>query len=266
MEIVDAQVHANQRGLDQSLAIMDALGVTAAIIDVWPPERITLPNGVNRYKYTFAEEAVSRFPDRFAYVVRFDPYDREVEEQIAQVRQASGRLCIRIASGLDLKAFPAGAHEHILSAAAKYDVPVMIYAGNEHATLTRYVETFDRVQFIVDHVGMAVGLGGVPDQMEATIDRLIAYSKYPNVAVKWGHAPRLSHQEFPYRDLLAQLGRVIDAFEARRLMWASDYTVTVDHHTYGESLFCLRCCDLLSETDKEWILGRSAREVLRWPK
>ena len=37
MEIVDAQVHANQRGLDHSVVIMDALGVTAAIIDVWPP-------------------------------------------------------------------------------------------------------------------------------------------------------------------------------------------------------------------------------------
>jgi L-fuconolactonase len=266
MEIVDAQVHANHRGLDQSIAIMDAIGVAAAVIDVWPPERTKMPNGVNRYKYTFAEEAVKRFPGRFAYVVRFDPNDVEVEDQIAQVRQAAGRLCIRIASGLDLKALPSGAHEHILSSAAKYDVPVMIYAGNEHAAVTRYVEKFDRVQFIIDHVGMAVGLGGVPDPIETTIDRLIAYAKYPNVAVKWGHAPRLSREPFPYRDLIAQLRRVIDAFGVSRIMWASDYTVTVDHHNYGESLFCLRGSQQLSEGDKEWILGRSARKVLRWPK
>jgi predicted TIM-barrel fold metal-dependent hydrolase len=258
MEIVDAQVHANQRGLDQSVAIMDAIGVAAAIIDVWPPERVKMPNGVNRYKYAFGEEAVRRFPGRFAYVVRFDPGDLEVEDQIAQIRQVPGRLGLRIASGLDLKALPSGAHEHILSSAAKYDVPVMIYAGNEHASVTRYVEKFDRVQFIIDHVGMAVGLGGQPDPMETTIDRLIA--------VKWGHAPRLSRERFPYRDLSDQLRRVIDAFGVSRLMWASDYTVTVGHHTYGESLFCLRCCDQLSEGDKEWILGRSAREMLRWPK
>jgi L-fuconolactonase len=266
MEIVDAQVHANQRGLDHSVVIMDALGVSAAIIDVWPPERTKLPNGVNRYTYKFAEEAVSRFPGRFAYVVRFDPNDQEVEDPIAHLRQAPNRLCIRIASGLDIKALPSGAHEHILSAAAKYDVPVMIYAGSEHAAVTRYVEKFDRVQFIIDHVGMAVGLGGQPDPLEATIDRLIGYAKYPNVAVKWGHAPRLSRERFPYRDLIAQLGRVIDAFGVNRLMWASDYTVTVDNHTYGESLFCIRCSDQLSEGDKEWLLGRSAREVLRWPK
>jgi L-fuconolactonase len=265
MEIVDAQVHANHRGLEPSVAIMDALGVAAAIIDVWPPERTKLPNGVNRYTYKFAEEAVSRFPNRFAYVIRFDPNDQDVEEQVAAVRQAPNRLCIRIASGLDIKALPSGAHEHILSAAAKYDVPVMIYAGSEHAAVRKYVEKFDRVQFIIDHVGMAVGLGGQPDPLETTIDRLIGYAKYPHVAVKWGHAPRLSRDPFPYRDLIAQLQRVIGAFGAQRLMWASDYTVTVDNHNYGESLFCIRCSDQLSENDKQWLLGRSAREILRWP-
>jgi L-fuconolactonase len=49
-------------------------------------------------------------------------------------------------------------------------------------------------------------------------------------------------------------------------MWASDFTVTTDHHTYAESLFCIRCADNLSESDKEWILGRAAREMLAWPK
>jgi L-fuconolactonase len=266
MEIVDAQVHANHRGLDQSVLIMDALGVNAAIIDVWPPERTKLPNGVNRYTYKFAEEAVSRFPHRFAYVVRFDPNDREVEEPIAHLREKPNLLCIRIASGLDIKALPTGAHEHILTAAAKYDVPVMIFAGSEHAAMTRYVEKYDRVQFIIDHVGMAIRFEGQSDLLETTIERLIEYAKYPNVAVKWGHAPRLSRLPFPYPDLITQLGRVIEAFGVKRLMWASDYTVTVDSHTYGESLFCIRCSNQLSDSDKEWLLGRSAREVLRWPK
>jgi hypothetical protein len=47
--------------------------------------------------------------------------------------------------------------------------------------------------------------------METTIDRLIACAKYANVAVKWGHAPRLS--------LIDQLRRVIDALGVSRLMW-----------------------------------------------
>jgi L-fuconolactonase len=159
-----------------------------------------------------------------------------------------------------------GGHERILAAAGKHGVPVMNHPGGEYAALTNYVRKFDSVQFIIDHVGMGVERAALPDQLEATIDQLVACSKYPNVAVKWGHAPRLSREPFPYRDLIAQLGRVVDAFGVKRLMWASDYTVTGDHHTCAESLFCLRCADQLSESDEEWILGKTAREVLAWPR
>jgi len=266
MEVIDSQVHANQRGIDQSIAIMDAVGVDAAVIDIWPPVRAKLPNGVNRFEYAFGEEAVARFPARFSYIARFDPNDPEVDDLMAQVGKAPGRICTRIASGHDFKVMREGGHERILHAAGKHGVPVMIYPGGEHAAVTAYVRKFDTVQFIIDHCGMGVERATLPNHLESTIDQLLAYAKYPNVAVKWGHAPRLSRERFPYRDLINQLARVIDAFGVNRLMWASDYTVTVDHHTYAESLFCLRCADQLSETDKEWILGKTAREVLRWPK
>jgi len=266
MEVIDSQVHANQRGIDQSIAIMDAVGVNAAVIDIWPPVRRKLSDGINRFEYGFAEEAVTRFPARFAYIARFDPNDPAVDELMAEVRKAPGQLCIRIASGFDLKAMREGGHQRILDAAGKHGVPVMIYPGGEHAAATAYVRKFDAVQFIIDHCGMGVERATLPDQLESTINQLVAYAKYPNASVKWGHAPRLSREPFPYRDLLNQLPRVIDAFGVNRLMWASDYTVTVDHHTYAESLFCLRGANLLSESDKEWLLGKTARAILRWPK
>jgi predicted TIM-barrel fold metal-dependent hydrolase len=265
MQVIDSQVHANQRGIEQSIAIMDAVGVDAAVIDIWPPVRRKLPNGIMRFDYAFAEEAVSRFPTRFAYIARFDPQEPEIDELMGQVRTAPGRVCIRIASGFDMKVMREGGHERILSAAGKHGVPVMIYPGDYHAAATGYVRKFDNVQYIMDHCGMGVDRASLPDHLESTIDQLISYAKYPHVAVKWGHAPRLSRQPFPYRDLTAQLLRVIDAFGPNRLMWASDYTVTVDHHTCAESLFCLRCADQLSESDKEWLLGKTAREILRWP-
>lgn len=160
MEIIDSQIHANHRGLEPSIAIMDAVGVDAAIIDVWPPERYKLPSGVNRYKYTFAEEAVVRSPNRFAYLVRFDPSDQKVDDQIAQIRRTPGCLCLLIASSLDWNVLRAraGGHERILAAAAKHDVPVMIQAGDAQPTLNRYITQFDRVQFILDHCNMPMDL------------------------------------------------------------------------------------------------------------
>jgi len=266
MEIVDAQVHANHRGIDQSIAIMDAVGVSAAVIDIWPPVRHQLPSGITRFEYPFGEEAVARFPGRFAYIARFDPNDPEIGGLMAQVRKAPGRICVRLASGFDLKVLHQGGHERILAAAGKHSVPVMIYPGGDFPALANYVRKFDSVQFIIDHVGMGVDRASLPNQLETTIEQLLTFAQYPNVAVKWGHAPRLSREAFPFRDVIVQLGRVIDAFGVKRLMWASDYTVTVDHHTCAESLFCIRCSEHLSEGDKEWILGKAAREVLAWPR
>jgi L-fuconolactonase len=266
MEIVDAQIHATHRGLEQAVAIMDALGVNAAVLDDWPPTRQKLESGINRYSYPFAEEAVKRFPERFAYVVRFDPNDPEIDDLMGQVRKTRNCLCARIASGLDFKVMRDAGHGRVLAAASKHGVPVMIYPGDQHETLTSYVRSYDKIQFIIDHVGMGVDRASLPGQLESTIEQLLTYAKYPNVAVKWGHAPRLSRMPFPYPDLLTQLRRVIDAFGVKRLMWASDFTVTTDNHTYGESLFCIRCSDLLSDNDKEWVLGRSIREILGWPR
>src|SRR5690349_372351 len=132
MEVVDSQVHANQRGIDQSIAIMDAVGVNAAVIDIWPPMRTKLPDGVTRFEYGFAEEAVARFPTRFAYVARFDPNDPELDALMAQVGKAPGRVCMRIGSGLDMKLMREGGHARVLTAAGKQGVPVMIYPGDEH--------------------------------------------------------------------------------------------------------------------------------------
>jgi L-fuconolactonase len=209
---------------------------------------------------------IRRFPGRFVYIARFDPNDPEIDDLIAQVRKVPGRLCTRIASGFDLKVMREGGHDRILAAAGKHGVPVMIYPGGQYPALTNYVRKFESVQFIIDHVGMGVERAALPDQLETTMDQLLTYSKYPNVAVKWGHALRLSREPFPYRDLIAQPRPVVDAFGVKRLMWASDYTVTVDHHTCAESLFCLGCADQLSENEKEWILGKTARQILAWPR
>jgi hypothetical protein len=211
MEIVDSQVHANHRGLDQSIAIMDAVGVAAAVIDVWPPVRRKLPNGITRFEYPFAEEAVTRFPARFAYVARFDPNDPDIDDLMAGVRKAPGCLCTRLASGFDFKVMREGGHGRILAAAGKHGVPVMIYPGGEHEALSNYVRKFDNVQFIIDHVCMGVERAALPDQLNATINQLLAYAQYPNVAVKMGTRPAALARTFP----LPRLDRATAAGDRR---------------------------------------------------
>ena len=63
---------------------------------------------------------MTRFPARFAYVVRFDPNDPEMDDLMGQLRKAPGRLCARIASGVDFKVMRDAGHGRVLAAASKH--------------------------------------------------------------------------------------------------------------------------------------------------
>ncbi|MFT4025639.1 MAG: hypothetical protein QM676_02380 [Novosphingobium sp.] len=44
-----------------------------------------------------------------------------------------------------------------------------------------------------------------------------------------------------------------------------NYAMSPEFHTWPELLDCLRTSPDLSQDEKEWILGRTARKVLKWP-
>src|SRR5450755_4986449 len=98
MQIFDAQVHLNQlvddwRGANPdsviatAIAMMDAIGVDRVLIaesrgfdaNMRPALGPELPNGAIRAEFPFSERAVAQHPDRFAYLVRIDVKDPEVE-------------------------------------------------------------------------------------------------------------------------------------------------------------------------------------------
>jgi L-fuconolactonase len=265
LEVIDAQFHL-RADVDAAIAAMEAVGVERAVVDIWPPETRVLPNGATRYEYGFVEEAMHRFPGRFAYVARVDPDDPDLDGVLADIAATPGAVCLRI---FGVERFEAGADTPTLAAADRHGVPVMVYAAGHHDAVLRYVRAFPDLAFVIDHCGMAVNEvsqpGGRSRPASDHVDALLPYAAHPNVAIKWSHAPRLSQEAFPYRDVAEQLARVIDSFGVDRVLWGSDFTVTRDHHTYAESLFAVRANDLLSDTDKEWVLGRSLQRVLEWP-
>jgi predicted TIM-barrel fold metal-dependent hydrolase len=263
--VVDAQFHLRGEP-DLAVAAMDAVGVETAVVDVWPPDTRTGSDGILVYDFTLVEAAAARYPGRFGYVGRVDPADPALDDRMAAFAASPHVRCVRITdpAGLDR-----GIHRAVLAAAGRHAMPVMLLAADRHDAALRYIREFDDVQFVIDHVGMEVSvlvaMGAERPPPSVYVDRLLAYAPFPNVAVKWGHAPRLSFEEYPFADVDEQLARAAEAFGPARIMWASDYTVVRDHHTYAESMFSLRDSDLLDAEAKTWILGRSARALLRWP-
>ena len=92
-------------------------------------------------------------------------------------------------------------------------------------------------------------------------------ARYPNVALKWCHAPGLlSEEDDPYRDVMPPLRQAPDAFGAERVMRASDHTVARDQNAKQLGAVPVLPARLRPAlTDRErWLLGGSARHILNW--
>jgi L-fuconolactonase len=303
MEIVDAQVHLNQlvpdwrtadpdRVIAESITAMDAVGVGAVLIaesrgfdaQMRPALGPVLPNGAVRGEFPFSERAVALHPDRFAYLVRIDRKDPELERLMAEVRTKPGALCIRIVPVPNIgevEAFERGEFEPLLAAAAEHAVPVFAWFPGRSHLLVPYLRKYPRLQVILDHCGVGVAsplVGELPPTLQTSLaptleerlqqlERVIDLAQYPNLALKWCHAPGyLSAEPYPHRDMQPWLRRVIDAFGAERVMWASDYTQSrvETGFSWAHTLHYLLTWNAITVTEKEWLLGRSVRHVLRW--
>ena len=303
MEIIDAQVHLNMLlpdwqnvdldvAIEAGIAAMDAVGIDKVLIaESWgfdahmrPARATVLRNGAIRMQFPFSERAMMLHPDRFVSLRRVDHRDPELERLVAEVRSQPGALCLRVVPILDtgeVDAFERGEFEPLFAAAEAQGVPIFASLPGRGQMLVRYVREFPKVQVILDHTGVGVEpprIGSVAPTLArsvvptlearvAQLDQVVELAQYPNLALKWCHAPaRLSAEPYPHRDVLPHLRRVIDAYGVERVMWASDYTQS--RHTFGrpwaEALHYLLDSDQLSETEKEWLFGRSLRQALSW--
>jgi len=273
MDIVDAQVHANMLGSTEvTLAIMDALGIDAALFDEFEgaaQDGALLPgyrlaSGAFRSVGPNAEAAALRHPDRFAFLMRVDPTDPGLECWVETLIAAPGFKALRILvfTPAEGAVFDDGGCDRLLRVAETHGLPVFVNCPGRVPQLTQYAERFPDVQLVIDHCG--VDFSATPGQ--ATIDDAVAMARYPNVAYKWAHAASfLSTAPYPFPDLEPKLRRAVDAFGPQRVMWASDYTMTRRRATWSETLFSIRHSPSLSEDDKAWVLGRTARQILNWP-
>lgn len=114
---------------------------------------------------------------------------------------------------------------------------------------------------VIDHFAR-VGISGeiVPSELDA----LCRLARFPTVHVKTSAFYALGEKTPPYRDLLPMIRRVVDAYGANRLMWASDcpYQVQGDH-TYKASIDLIRDAaeNELSQQEKDWLLRGTAQKL-----
>lgn len=279
MPIIDTQVHAasltkpwtfsEESGLQAAtealLSAMDAVGVDHAII-------------APRHDAAMSEYAAARHPGRLSRVIMLDADAADIDEQVARAKAMPGVVALRqvvsdyigTRGAEDLKA---GKFDALFAAAQRRGIAIFLLAPGHPADLADTARAYPDLTLIVDHFGLRQypPLSMDPDPWEK-LPGLLALARFPNVAVKFCGAQLLSSQPYPHADVWPILRRVINAFGADRLMWASDFTRlrmtppgTPWRGTYADALRFVSHTDQLSEHERHAILGGTAQRILGWP-
>lgn len=113
---------------------------------------------------------------------------------------------------------------------------------------------------VVDHFAR-VGVDGTIRDKD--LENLCRLARHKNTHVKVSAFYALGHKKSPYTDLGPMIRRVLDAFGPERLMWASDCPFQVgEGHNYADSINLIKSgLDFLTESDKQWLLRKTAEKV-----
>ena len=196
MKIVDAQVHVwaantperpwparhpphrEPLGKDELLATMDKAGVDGAILvpPSWEGDRNDL-----------ALEAAQAHPDRFAVMGRFGPDAAGAREQIANWKKQKGMLSMRFTFHTDILRQPLidGRFDWVWGEMEKGSIPAMVLFHHEYMLLAdQLAERYPGLRLVMDHLGLK-SAADVREQVNfASLDKVLALAKRPNVAAK----------------------------------------------------------------------------------
>jgi predicted TIM-barrel fold metal-dependent hydrolase len=149
-------------------------------------------------------------------------------------------------------------------AAEKTGIPVMFFAAGQVSTFAPIAARHPGLPLIIDHVGINAVLAK-KKAIPAAIDQVVAMAKYQNVSVKLSNLPNASLEPYPFRDLTDHLKRVFDAYGPQRCHWGTDVTNGMAKANWKQRLtHFTEELPFLSESDKDWVLGRSIMQRLKW--
>ncbi len=266
--ILDAQLHISiEQDVGFLIAAMDSLGIRSALLDeLWgfdengiPQPHVILRNGSYRPQSALALAASLQYPDRFSFMQRVNRLDPQLAELLAILASTPSCRAIRITllNDDERNRFTTGDWDNVLQLAQLHEFPVCIYTRDAGDFVSYVAKKYVGLQFVVDHCGL-------PRNFEQW-QLVLGLARFPNVWLKWSHASRSFRRfsdssESQNREFL----RAVGAFGPDRVLWASDASHEESDATWPELLAFVQDNAFLSPSDRDWVLGGSARRLFRW--
>lgn len=121
-------------------------------------------------------------------------------------------------------------------------------------------QQFPKTRVVVDHFARIGVSGSIEDDR---LDELCRLARHPNVYLKTSAFYALGKKKMPYHDLKPMIRKVLSAYGAERLMWATDcpYQVQGDHNYKASIDLILQDKEVLTQQDKQHLLRDTAQKV-----
>lgn len=246
---------------------MDWIGVSKAIL-------MQAPTYGNQNEYY--REVLDRYPDRFCGGMALVDARKDISEMCEDLDYAMVEL------GLKGVKFETPDSE-IWVDERKYDpfwkkladldgilgIDLGWEVGNPYTfqidRLENLMERFETMPVVVMHLGVSNLLDMSQRPPFPDLQRTLRLGKYKNL---WFELASIVHmggeEEYPFPRVQEIVRVAFEIVGPERLIWGSDFPTTLDVCTYRQTLNLIaRQCDFLSEEDKAWILGKSARNAYK---
>ena len=209
---------------------------------------------------SYLASVLKQYRQYFHGVARVDPEDSAAPDHLSKLT-AQGFRGIRLSPG----AGPAGdwiqskLMPPLWKRCSDLKVPMTILAPvSRMPDIGKLADNYPELTIVIDH------MADCPIDQPQELEKLIALKRNPKVFVKISHTWQISKQSYPWLDAQAYVKRLYDAFGPQRLMWGTDWPVSLPHATYEQTLRVVRDdMPFLNDDDKSWILSKTVERV--WP-
>jgi predicted TIM-barrel fold metal-dependent hydrolase len=242
--------------IERLVPMMDEAGVDRVVVvpPSWPGDR-------NDY----AIEAANRYPNRFRVMGRIALQNPQSAALLPKWMDEPVMLGARVLFvGPRAPWLTDGTADWFWPAAEKAQVPVMFFAPGQVSRFALIAERHPQLTLIMDHMCLTATMTK-DNAVAAAVDEAVALAKYPNMSVKLSASPAVSAESYPFRDVTVHLKRVFDAYGPQRSYWGTDITNSFAKASYRQRVtHFTEELSFLSESDKDWVMGRAILARLNW--
>lgn len=247
-----AQPPAEDASVETLLSLMRTNGVARTVIIQ-----------VSHYKWdnSYLASVLKRYPGQFHGVCRVNPEDPAAPDHLTRLTHEQGFHGVRLSPspGPEGDWIRGPLMPALWRRCTQLKVPMTILAPvTRMPDLVPLIEQNPDLTVVIDHMADS------PLDQPHQLDLLLALARYPRVFVKISHMWSLSKQPYPYPDAQAQVKSLHEAFTTQRLMWGTDWPVSLKDLTYARAVALYRDhLDFLSPEEHRQILYKTVQQV--WP-